>query len=63
MRIDSPAVHMTGALTVDGAIHSGDTVTAALDVKDQDGGKSMAGMRAAYNAHHHGASTTTDHPM
>ncbi len=61
--IDSAAVHMTGALTVDGAINSGATVTAAVDVKDQNGGKSMAGMRAAYNAHHHGSSTTTDHPM
>ncbi len=63
VRIDSPAVHITGALTVDGDINSGATVTAAVDVKDQSGGKSMAGMRSAYNAHHHGASTTTDHPM
>lgn len=63
LTINSPAVHMTGALTVDGAINSGTTVTAAVDVKDQSGSKSMAGMRTAYNAHHHGASTTTDHPM
>jgi phage baseplate assembly protein V len=60
--LDAPNVHMTGALQVDGAITSSTSVTAP-QVFDQSGAKSMAGMRAAYNAHHHGTSPTTDTPM
>jgi hypothetical protein len=47
---------------VDGTITSDISVT-ALQVFDQNGAKSMAGMRAAYNEHHHGASVSTDTPM
>lgn len=61
--ITAPLVEMTGALHVAGDIHSGAVVTAAGDVRDADGAKSMAGMRAAYNAHRHGSSQPTDHGM
>ncbi len=72
--IDTPTTHMTGDLVVDGDIsNQGDIstqgnvsvaqgVTAQGDIKDQ-GGKSMAGMRTAYNAHKHGSSPTPDKAM
>lgn len=71
---DSPTTHITGDLVVDGDIsNQGDistqgnvsvaqSITAQGDIKDQ-GDKSMADMRAAYNGHHHGASTTPDKDM
>jgi phage baseplate assembly protein V len=48
---DTPQLRVTGSIVADG------------DVSDQGGAKSMAGMRAAYDAHHHGSSPTTDNPM
>jgi phage gp45-like len=55
--LDTPVVHLTGSLQVDGDI------TAGGDVADQGGTKTMAGMRADYNSHKHGTSPLTDHPM
>lgn len=52
--VDAPGLHCTGDITSDGDI------VAEGDVKDQGGGKTMSGMRAAYNGHHHGGSTTPD---
>lgn len=69
VQIDSPTVTMTGDLTVDGAISANGNIStqadmsAAGDIKDQGGAKSMSGMRAAYNAHKHGASPLTDKAM
>lgn len=69
VRLVTPLVECTGNVTidgtlqVDGTITSGATVTAAADVRDQGGTKSMAGMRAAYNAHKHGATPTPDQVM
>lgn len=72
--LDTPTTHMTGNLVVDGDISNQgnistegnvtvtQSITAQGDIKDQ-GGKSMAGMRIAYNAHKHGASPTTDKAM
>jgi phage baseplate assembly protein V len=54
--IDAPTTHLTGDLSVDGSI------VAVGDVSDHSS-KSMAGMRAAYNAHHHGSTPTPDVPM
>ena len=71
---DSPTTHMTGDLVVDGDISNqgnvttdgsvsvAQSVTAQGDIMDQ-GGKSMAGMRAAYNGHKHGSSPTPDKAM
>jgi phage baseplate assembly protein gpV len=51
---------VTGAdLEVSGNIKSGKSITAAIDIKDQGGAKSMAGMRAAYQAHTHTETNTT----
>lgn len=44
---DTPRLHCTGDIT------SGQSITAAQDVSDQGGSKTMVGMRAAYDAHHH----------
>lgn len=54
----TPLVEISGDLTVGGdATVTGDAhaanVTAAGDVADQDGAKTMAGMRTVYNAHQH----------
>jgi phage baseplate assembly protein V len=54
--IVAPLVETTGHLQVAGNISSGGNITAAGDVADQGGAKTMAGMRAAYNPHTHGAS-------
>jgi phage baseplate assembly protein V len=61
--VDTAAMHVTGSLQVDGDITSSSNVTAAGNVGDQGGAKTMVGMRTAYNAHKHGSSPTTDHPM
>jgi phage baseplate assembly protein V len=67
--IDIPAVHLTGSGTIDGSLHvvgnitTDANVTADGNVADQGGTKTMAGMRTAYNGHHHGAGPTTDAPM
>lgn len=67
--INAPLVVCSGNVAVDGNlyvagnIHSGDNITADGSVSDQGGTKSMAGMRAAYNAHKHGTSPLTDHGM
>ncbi|MRR56968.1 MAG: hypothetical protein EG824_01965 [Deltaproteobacteria bacterium] len=48
----TPLVEISGDLTVAGDAHAAN-VTATGDVADQDGAKTMAGMRTAYNAHQH----------
>lgn len=57
-RVDllAPLVHCSGNLQVDGNVHADGNVVADGDVADQGGAKTMAGMRAAYNPHTHGAS-------
>ena len=78
--MQTPLVHMTGNLTVDGDISNNGNIStqgnsavqgnasiqgnlvAQGDIKDH-GGKSMAGMRTAYNSHHHGTSPTPDAGM
>lgn len=49
----TPTVNMSGALHVVGNITSDANIQAALQVNDQGGAKSMAGMRAVFNAHTH----------
>lgn len=57
--LDTPLVHMTGNLQVDGMatvtgnIVSDANITAAGNVGDQGGSKTMAGMRTVFNAHDH----------
>ncbi len=59
VEVEAPLCHMTGDLTVagdatvTGDVSSGKTVTAALDVRDQGGAKTMAAMRSAFNTHTH----------
>jgi phage baseplate assembly protein V len=53
VEIEAPLCHMTGDLVVDGDVDSGKTITAAIDVRDQAGAKTMAGMRASFNTHTH----------
>lgn len=57
LQVDGHA-ELNATLHVDGAIASGASITAATNVADQGGAKTMAGMRAAYNGHKHGGSTT-----
>ena len=60
LRVDAPLAELTGDLTVAGKI------TAGGDVFDQNGAKSMAGMRTVYNTHVHvdpqGGSTAAPTP-
>lgn len=51
--ITSPLVTMSGDLHVVGKINSDSDITAAGDVADQGGVKTMAGMRTAHNTHEH----------
>ena len=72
--LDTAYTHMTGNLHVDGDIANDGNVStqgnanvhgdivAGGDIKDH-GGKSMAGMRAAYNGHKHGTTPPPDAPM
>lgn len=60
--IDTPQTKISGKLDVDGDITTGGSLTAAGDVFDH-GGKSMSGMRAAYNGHKHGSGPTPDKAM
>jgi phage baseplate assembly protein V len=67
--LDAPTVKCTGNLQVTGNITSGASITAANNVSDQGGAKSMSGMRATYNSHTHpvtsvqsGGSTVTSNP-
>lgn len=66
--LDAPTVHCTGNVNVDGNVTSGQSITAANDVSDQGGSKSMSGMRATFNEHTHsgtdsdGDSFTTNRP-
>jgi hypothetical protein len=46
-------------LEVSGNITSGKSITAALNVSDQGGAKSMAGMRATFGLHTHTETNTT----
>ena len=57
VRLVAPLVVVEGDLQVTG------NVTAAGNIADQGGAKSMAGMRADYNAHRHGGGAVTDRPM
>lgn len=50
--IDSPLVEMTGNVLVGG------NLVAVGDVADQNGTKTMAGMRTTFNVHQHGSSVT-----
>lgn len=52
VRVVSPLVEMTGDLVVTGNI-TGANVTAVQNVADQNGVKTMAGMRNTYNTHTH----------
>ncbi len=52
-----------GKLVVTEDIESGADIKAAGDVADQGGAKTMAGMRTAYNGHHHATSPTPDQGM
>ena len=61
--LTAPLVQCSGNLQVAGSIDSGATITAAGDVRDQGGGKTMAGMRTAYNAHDHTPGPTPDPVM
>lgn len=51
--LNTPTTHCTGDLNADGNITSGKSITAAQDVADQGGTKTMAGMRATFNPHTH----------
>lgn len=61
--IISPLLQCSGDLEVAGSIDAGTTITAAADVRDQAGAKTMAGMRSAYNAHDHSPGPTPDPVM
>ena len=63
VRLVTPLVECTADLHVAGNITSGTNITAAGDVADQGGAKTMAGMRAAYNGHKHGTSPLPDQAM
>lgn len=63
VRFVTPLAEFTGAIHVVGNITSDANITAAGNVADQGGAKTMAGMRAAFNPHKHGASPTPDTSM
>lgn len=63
VRLVAPLVEATGDMQVEGNITSGGDITAAGDVADQGGAKTMAGMRAAFNPHQHGASAPPNTAM
>ena len=50
--LDSPTIHATGDMTIDGNLEVGGNVVAQGDISDH-GGKSMAAMRDVYNSHDH----------
>lgn len=52
VEMTTPLVEMSGNLVVTGNI-TGANVTAVTNVADQNGAKTMAGMRSTYNAHTH----------
>ena len=56
-------VQMDNTLNVNDNVTGGKNITAAKDIADQGGGKTMAGMRGTYNGHHHGNSPTPDASM
>lgn len=59
LRVDAPAAEFTGDVTIAGVldvtgnITTDANVTAAGNVGDQNGAKTMAGMRTVFNAHTH----------
>lgn len=55
----TPLLKQVGNMEVDGNIVSTKNITAALDIADQGGAKTMATMRSDYNSHNNGAGTTT----
>lgn len=61
--LDTPQVTCTGSLSVVGNIDSQATITAANNISDAGGAKTMAGMRAVYDTHVHGSSTTPSQVM
>jgi hypothetical protein len=56
-------VQMDNTLNVNDNVTCGQNITAAKDIADQGGSKTMAGMRGTYNGHHHGSSPTPDVSM
>lgn len=48
---------------IEGRLNVTSDITAGGDIKDQGGTKSMQGMRATYNSHKHGGSSTPDAGM
>ena len=61
IELDAPLVRATKDLQVAGSITAGKDVSAAGNIKDKAG--TMAGMRDAYNAHHHGTGPLPDRSM
>lgn len=53
MLVDAPELRVNGKIHATGEITTDANVTAAGDVSDQGGEKSMAGMRDVYNGHTH----------
>jgi len=56
-------VAVTGALSVKKSISGSADITAAGDVSDQGGSKTMALMRKVFGGHHHGSSSGPDAQM
>lgn len=56
--LTTPLTEMSGDLSVAGNISSGANITAASDVADQAGTKTMADMREAHNGHRHPETNT-----
>ncbi|HQR97570.1 MULTISPECIES: phage baseplate assembly protein V [unclassified Polaromonas] len=53
VEMETPLLNVTGAIHAGQNITTDQSVVAAVDVKDQGGAKSMAGMRDIYNLHDH----------
>lgn len=59
VKVDAPLAHFTGDVVVDGnlnvlgQIDGGVDITAAGNIADQGGAKTMSGMRGVFNAHTH----------
>ncbi|MEO6920525.1 MAG: phage baseplate assembly protein V [Collimonas sp.] len=68
--LDTPTVHATGNMTVDGNLNVGKNIVAQGDISDAGGAKSMSGMRQVYDGHGHplqnvmpgGSTLTTNQP-
>lgn len=51
--LDTPTVHATGNMVVDGNLNVGKNIVAQGDISDAGGTKSMSGMRQTYDGHDH----------